>query len=100
MSGLNGVINTLATGTTVTESVAAPDFPSLFAVIVVVPTAMAVAKPEPFTVATAGLLEVHVMVRPTSVFPCASLAVAVNCLVSVTTAVAVGGATVTDATGT
>jgi hypothetical protein len=64
------VIETLETGTGVTESVAVPDLPSLVAVIVAVPRATAVATPVlAFTVAAAGLLELHVTVRPVIVFP-------------------------------
>ena len=90
---------TLATGTGLTVSVAVPDFPSLVAVIVVVPTPTAVARPDEFTVAAAGLLDVQANVRPVTVFPCASLAVAVNCFVCVTRIVAVAGATAIDAIG-
>src|SRR5262245_40461870 len=92
-------METLATGTGLTVSVAVPDFPSLVAVIVVVPVATAVARPDEFTVAAAGLLDVHVTIRPVSVFPCASFGVPANCLVGVTKMVAVGAPTVTDATG-
>ncbi len=99
MSGLGGVIETLNTGTGFTVSVAVPDLPSLVAVIVAVPSAFAVASPVASTVATVVLLEPHVTSLPVSVFPCASFVVAVNCLVCVTRTVAVGGATVTDATG-
>ena len=99
MSGLGGAIETLNTGTGLTVSVAVPDLPSLVAVIVAVPTVFAVASPVASTVATLVLLEPHVTSLPVSVFPCASFVVAVNCLVCVTRTVAVGGATVTDATG-
>jgi hypothetical protein len=53
------------------------DFPSLVAVIVVVPGEIASTTPLELTVATVDLLLVHVTVRPESVFPAASFIVAV-----------------------
>lgn len=94
------MIATVRTGTGLTVSVAEPDFPSLVAVIVAVPMAIPVARPdEKFTVATAGLLELHVTRRPVKTLPCASFVVAANCLVCVGKIVAEVGATSTVATG-
>jgi len=78
----------------------APLCPSLVAVIVAVPTAGAVTRPPLFTVATVGLLLAHVITRPLKGLPLASRGVAVSCTVCPTVTVAVGGLTVTDATGT
>jgi hypothetical protein len=86
---------TVASGPGVTVNVALPDLPSLVAVIVVVPTADAVATPDDDTVATAVLLDVQVMVRPVSGVPFASFGVAVNVAVEPLAALAVDGATVT-----
>ena len=69
MSGLAGVIVTVATGGGLTVRVAVPDLPSLVAVIVAVPGATPVATPEELTVATAVLLELQAMTRPVSVPP-------------------------------
>ena len=52
--------------------VAVPDFPSLVAVIVVVPAATPVTTPLLETVAMALLLEVHVTVRPVTIAPLTS----------------------------
>jgi hypothetical protein len=56
-----------------------PVLVSLVAVIVVPPAPTAVTRPFASTVAAAGLLELHVMRRPVSVFPLASLVTAVSC---------------------
>ena len=69
VSGLAGVIVTVATGGGFTVRVAVPDLPSLVAVIVVVPVATPVATPEELTVATAVLLELQATTRPVSVPP-------------------------------
>jgi hypothetical protein len=61
---------------TVTD--AEPDTPSVLAVIVTVPFATEVTKPELFTVARLASDEVHVKALPAIVFPVASLAVAVS----------------------
>jgi hypothetical protein len=91
-----------ATGARETVMDDVPDFPSLVAVIVVLPTATAVTKPFASTVAAAGLLDDHVTVRPVSTEPFPSLSVAASCCVGATpkTSVAEAGFTVTVATGT
>jgi len=98
----DGATVTDATGPGVTFRVALPDFPSLVAVIVVVPTSNPVATPDADTVATAVLLDVQVTVRPESdsTLPFASLRVGVNVAVDPLAIVVVDGATVTVATGT
>jgi len=53
------------------------------AVTCVVPFPAAVTRPLPFTVATEGLLELHVMGADAIVAPAASRATAVNCAVRV-----------------
>ena len=83
---------------TVTVTVAVPFFPSLVAVIVLVPTATAVTRPVALTVATDGLLEIHAMLRPVSVVPLASSVVGVSCCVPPTNSDGAEGATVTVAT--
>src|SRR5712691_10011603 len=77
-----------------------PLCPSLVAVIVADPAATPVTSPVPLTVAAEVLLLCHVTVRPTSGLPFASLGVAVSGTVLPTVTLAVGGATVTEATGT
>jgi len=94
-----GVTVTDATGPGVTVIDPEPDLPSLVAVIVVVPTNIAVAKPDDETVAVAVLPEVHATVRPVSTFPSASFSVAVNCCVEPLATFADAGATVMLATG-
>ena len=89
-----------ATGTFTTVTAAEADFVSEVAVIVAEPTATAVAMPLELTVATAGLLLLHVTVRPSRAFPTASFGVAVNACVVPTLIVAVGGVRATEATGT
>src|SRR3989454_1194256 len=95
-----GVTVTEATGATVTVTVAVPLFPSLVAVIVAEPAALAVTKPAALTVATAGLLVAHAIVRPVSTLPAESLVVTDSCVVWPTKTLAEAGLTVTDATGT
>jgi hypothetical protein len=73
-----GATATVATGTTVTVTVAVPCFPSLVAVIVAEPALTAVTTPLAETVATPGVPDVHVTVRPVSTLPFASLSVAVS----------------------
>src|ERR1019366_9537254 len=69
--------------------------------IVVVPAATLVSEPVALTVATLGVPERHVTVRPVSTLPLASLRTALNCTpADPTTAVGATGVTVTDATGT
>jgi len=79
-----------------------PDLPSLNAVMVVVPPLTAVTNPFASTVATEGVLEVHVTVRPVRTLPFPSFRVAVNCWVEVMPSanVAVAGLTTTVETGT
>jgi len=74
-----GVTMTPFTGATVTVIAAAPLLPSLVAVIVAVPEPTPVTSPVDETDATLVLLDPHVMVRPESTFPFASLRVAVSC---------------------
>ena len=99
MDAEGGETRTVASGPGVTVNVALPDFPSLVAVIVVVPASNAVATPDDDTVATAVLLDVQVMVRPVSGVPFASFGVAVNAVVEPLAALAVDGATATVLTG-
>jgi hypothetical protein len=70
---------TVATGASVTVIKDVPVLVSLVAVIVVPPAPTAVTRPFASTVAAAGLLELHVIRRPVSVFPLASLVTAVSC---------------------
>jgi hypothetical protein len=92
---------TLATGTwdTVIEDV--PVRLSLVAVIVAVPIVPAAAVTKPFadTVATEGLLEDQVTTRPESTLLCASSNTTVSCSVALWNTVALGGLTITVATG-
>jgi hypothetical protein len=94
-------IVTDATGASDTVIEDVPDFPSLVAVIVVLPAATDVTRPFGSTVAASLLLETQVIVRPVSTLPFASLVTAVNCCVGVIprTRVTVPGLTVTVATG-
>src|SRR5207302_15543 len=94
-----GFTVTDATGTLVTVTVDVPLLPSLVAVIVAVPAALAVARPLLLTLATPVLLLTHVTTRPDRVLPLASLSVAVNCTVWPTDPVADTGVTMTEATG-
>src|SRR5882724_170908 len=96
---MNGLARSVKLGITVIELV--PDFPSLVAVIVTGPPAVrAVTSPFTSTVATPGLPETQVTLRPVSTLPAASLSVAVNCCVLPMTMVAEVGVTLTVATGT
>jgi hypothetical protein len=97
-----GATATLATGSGVTVTVAMPLFPPVDAVIVTVPLSFApVAETRPVfeTVATLGLLDVQVTVRPASTVPPPSLTVAVSCCVCVALIVDEVGATETLPTG-
>jgi len=89
-----------AGGAAVTVTVEMPLLPSLVAVIVASPAETPVTTPVVETVAMALLLVDHVTVRPVSTLPLPSLVVAVSVVVWPTTTDAVGGATVTVATGT
>src|SRR3989449_7185536 len=95
-----GLIPTDATGTFATPIAADALFPSLVAVIVVVPAATPVTRPAAETVAMAGLELAHVTARPTSTFPAASLGVAVSCTAPPTYTFAAAGLTTTESTGT
>jgi len=98
---LEGVTTTEATGIAETETLAAPEMPSIVAEMVAVPTPTAVTRPlfVP-TVAIVALLVDHTVVRPVSTLPIESRGVAVSCTVPPMLSDAVGGVTVTDATGT
>src|SRR5207247_9023966 len=87
-------------GGAVTVIAAVPLLPSLVAVIVAVPAATPVTRPLVFTVAAAGLLLAHAIVRPDNVLPFASFGVAVSCTVWPTATLAAAGLTATEATGT
>ena len=67
--------------------------------MVAAPAASAVATPFAFTAATAGLLLLHVTVRPVRALPTASFGIAANTCVAPTLSVAVGGVSSTEATG-
>src|SRR6266568_2913480 len=71
-----GLTVTEATGTAVTVTEAVPLFPSLVAVIVLVPAATPVTRPVADTVATAGTLLAQVTTRPGSTLPAESFVVA------------------------
>src|SRR4029077_678690 len=73
--------------------------PSLAAVSVAVPTAIAVTSPDVFTVATAGALDAQLTARPDSSLPFASFRIATNCRAPLTITVALGGVTRREATG-
>src|SRR5947199_83486 len=98
-SAVAGLIPTEATGTFATVTAADAFFPSLVAVIVVVPAATPVARPVDDTVATDGFELDHVIARPASTVPAESCAVPVNCAVLPTSMLAALGATRTEATG-
>src|SRR6266566_539329 len=77
-----------------------PLCPSLVAVIVTgPPAATPVTNPVGLTLASATLLLTHVTRRPVSTFPAASFVVAVSCTDPPGAIAAVGGVTVTEATG-
>jgi len=96
-----GATETVATGTGITVMELVPLCPSLVAVIVTgPPTPTAVTRPLPSTVAIEGVAEVHTTVRPVRTLLPASRSVAPSCWVAPTTIVAVGGVTLTVATGT
>jgi hypothetical protein len=68
---------TVATGAALTVTVADPVLPSLVAVMVAVPAAMAVTSPSELTEATPGVPEVQAMGRPVRTLLFASFRVAV-----------------------
>src|ERR1035437_7732703 len=86
-------------GGAVTVNVVVPLTVPLAAVMVVVPAATLVASPLALSVATLGVPELHVIVRPVSTFPAESFVTALNCTPAVpTTIVGAAGVTVTEAT--
>src|SRR5687767_22887 len=87
-------------GGAVTVIVDVPNFASLSIVIATVPPPMAVTSPALLTVAIDTSWLRHVNGRPVSVAPFASFTVALSCTVAFTAKDALGGATVTVATGT
>src|SRR5207248_2132960 len=84
---------------TLTVTCACPLLPSLVAVIAVLPAATALTRPLLSTLATAGLPLVQLTGRPDRAPPLASFGVAVSCCAEPTVRLALGGVTVTDATG-
>ncbi len=70
--GAAGDTTTLATGAGVTATVAVPDTPSHVAVIVTLAGVTPVTSPFGETVATDGLLDVHVTTRPVTIAPATS----------------------------
>jgi hypothetical protein len=78
---------------------AVPIVPSLAALIVTVPAAIAVTNPFTTLAFVASLVD-HVTVRPVSAVPLASRGVAVNCVVAPIASSAADGVTATDATAT
>ena len=95
-----GLTLTEATGTAVTLTAAVPLLPSLVAVIVAEPAALAVTSPPALTVATVVLPLAHVIVRPVSTLPAESFVVTDSCAVWPTNRLVEAGFTVTAATGT
>src|SRR5712691_2766440 len=95
-----GLMLTDATGTRFTVTAALPALPSLVAIIVTAPAATPVTRPVEDTVAVAGALDAHVVVRPESTLPAASIGLAASCRLDPTNTSAVGGLIVTEATGT
>jgi len=96
-----GVMVTVATGTgggALTITVAVPLFPSLAAVMLTVPGAIAVTAPVDETVAMAEELVSQVTTRPVSTLPAASRTVAVRGTPPPTVRFALAGLTVTEAT--
>src|SRR2546422_5332838 len=94
-----GLTLTDATGTGFTVIAALPVLPSLVAVIVTAPAAAPVTSPLEETVAVAGALDAHVIVRPDSTVPAASCGVATSCTPAPTSTSAVAGLITTEATG-
>src|SRR6187200_1286440 len=88
------------TGFGLTVIVEVPVFPSLTALIVAVPGAIAVTSPVDDTLATPAALVDQTTVRLANTCPAASRGSAVSCVVCPTTSELEPGATATDATGT
>jgi len=78
---------------------AVPLFPSQVAVMVAVPVARPAITPLLAADATLGLLDDHVIVRPVSGVPAASLTVAWSIALNPRVTVAFTGVTTTEATG-
>src|SRR5690349_1590435 len=91
---------TALTGFGLTVMAAVPLLPSLVAVMVALPGAIAVTRPVDETLATLGALVDHATVRPANSCPAASRGSAVSCVVWPTTRLLVAGVTATSATGT
>jgi hypothetical protein len=89
----------VATGTGITVNVAVALFPSLEAVITVVPTASVVIAPLLSTVATAGVDELHATERPVSVAPRSSRSTALAVVVAPSVSDGNASVTTTVATG-
>ncbi|HEY5492057.1 MAG TPA: hypothetical protein VIK25_12765 [Gemmatimonadaceae bacterium] len=100
IEAVEGVTATDATGFPRTVMVEEPFLPSLDAVMVALPAAMAVTRPLDDTEALVASDELQVTVRPVNVALPASRVVAVSCCVAPTRMLAVAGDTVTLATGT
>ena len=98
---LVGLTSTEATGACppVTVIAAEPVSPSTVAVIVALPTPVAVASPATLTVATEALPLLHATFRPLRAFPAESRGVAVNWTVSPMPRLTLLGVTLTEATG-
>jgi hypothetical protein len=95
-----GVTTTVATGGGDTVMTAELDLPSLVAVIVALPAAIAVARPVALTLTLVESDVAQVTARPASALPLASRVEAVSCCVAPMASVAEVGDTVTTATGT
>jgi hypothetical protein len=96
---VGGDTSTVTTFGWETVTTADPATPETVAVIAAFPTLTAVTSPAALTVATAAFELAHVAVLPETVFPEASLAVAVSCAVApMASSVAEAGVTVTDVT--
>src|SRR3989475_9135522 len=94
-----GVAHSGAPDGAVTVTLAEPLLPSLVAVITAGPALTPLTSPFPSTVAATALSVVQSTVRPLNTLPFASRRVAVSCTVCPTATLAVGGLTVTVATG-
>ena len=95
-----GLTVTVATGTAETVMRDVADFPSLVAVMVAAPGAMARTIPADETLATAGALVVHETVRPGSTLPAESRTEAASVREAPASRVTVVGETITDAAAT
>jgi len=103
MVAVDGETETDPTGTgggVVTVTAEVPVCPSLVAVIVALPAATAVTRPDVDTLAMLVLLELQLITRPVRTLLLASRVVAESCCVPPTMRFAVVGETETEATGT